>query len=244
MGRCIYLRKGEVHTPPVVGIKASDLPIGWIVKLMEGGVETEFIAVNQGIPGNSSLYDASCNGTWLLRKKLLQTRQWNTTNVNDYSNSTINAWLNGEYFNSLGTAEQKAVYQVKIPYMNGAGSSAGTPVASGADGLSVKAFLLGGYEIGAGAIIPDNAPVDGAKLDYFVSNDSRIAYLYGNGADIAQAWWTRSGNKIGAVKVIAPGASGYPQSTSYNCTDSICPRPALIIPSTSIFDPTTYLLKK
>ena len=67
MGRCIYLRKGEVHTSPVVGIKAGDLPIGQIVKLMEGGVETEFIVVNQGIPENSGLYDASCNGTWLLR---------------------------------------------------------------------------------------------------------------------------------------------------------------------------------
>ena len=54
-----------MHTPPVVGIKAGDLPIGQIVKLMEGGVETEFIVVNQGIPENSSLYDASCNGTWL-----------------------------------------------------------------------------------------------------------------------------------------------------------------------------------
>ena len=64
MGRCIYLRKGEVHTAPVVGIKAGDLPIGQIVKLMEGGVETEFIVVHQGIPG--SMYDSSCDGTWLL----------------------------------------------------------------------------------------------------------------------------------------------------------------------------------
>ena len=49
------------------GILASDLAVGSVVKLIENGVATEYLVVNQGIPGNSNLYDSSCNGTWLLR---------------------------------------------------------------------------------------------------------------------------------------------------------------------------------
>lgn len=63
MGYCIFLRKGETHTPPSAGILASDLAVGDIVKLTENGTPVEYIVVNQGIPGNSSLYDSSCDGT-------------------------------------------------------------------------------------------------------------------------------------------------------------------------------------
>ena len=63
MGHCIFLRKGETHTPPSTGILASDLAVGDIVKLTENGTPVEYIVVNQGIPENSGLYDASCNGT-------------------------------------------------------------------------------------------------------------------------------------------------------------------------------------
>lgn len=242
MGRCIYLRKGEVHTPPVVGIKAGDLSIGQIVKLMEGGVETEFIVVNQGIPENSSLYDSSCNGTWLLRKDIKERRAWGDTNYNIYSTSTINAWLNGEYFNSLGIVEQKAVKQVKIPYVNGTGS--GGSVASGVNGLSVKAFLVGGYEIGV--TISNNMyfPIDGAKLSYFESGvegpaiNKRIAYLNGS----AVFWWLRSPTTSNSNYVWRIGSDGLYDNTT--TSDELGIRPCLIVPSTSIFDPATYLLKK
>ena len=45
----------------------GQVAVGSIVKLNENGSPTNYIVVNQGIPGNSPLYDASCNGTWLLR---------------------------------------------------------------------------------------------------------------------------------------------------------------------------------
>ena len=240
MGRCIYLRKGEVHTPPVVGVKAGDLPIGQIVKLMEGGVATEFIVVNQGIPENSSLYDASCNGTWLLRKDIKENRVWNNTDDNTYSTSTITAWLNGEYFNGLGTIEQKAVKQVKIPYVNGTGS--GGSVASGANGLSVKAFLVGGYEVGFTTIISSSFPVDGAKLSYFESgngasaNNKRRAFLN----DLSVKWWTRSSGKTGIDEAWNVFTDGNANAGYVSGTLGI--RPCLIIPSTSIFDGKTYTL--
>lgn len=239
MGRCIYLRKGEVHTAPTVGIQASDLPIGQIVKLMEGGVETEFIVVNQGLP-DASLYDASCGGCWILRKDIFETTQvWSSSSVNRdyYANSMINTWLNGDYFNSLGVVEQSVIKQVKIPYINRGGSKG--VVLSGESGLSTKAFLLGSTEVYG----PDVTLglIDGAKLDYFVEgragNSKRIAYRNGTAYD----WWLRSvanyTTNRGAL-VVSTGDVGF-----NDVVNAWGARPALILPSTSIFDSTTYLLK-
>lgn len=241
MGRCIYLRKGEVHTPPVVGIKAGDLPIGQIVKLMEGGVETEFIVVNQGIPENSSLYDVSCNGTWLLRKDIKNKSVWNSNSVNTYPNpnTTIRLYLEGDYFNSLGATEQNTVKQVKIPY--GAGGGVAT-VYSGARGYSTKVFLLGGYEVGYTAESDDYFPTDGTKLAYFesgsdtIANSKRIAYLDGS----ATTWWLRSPRTVSDSSVWRVSTDG--SCTAYSAAESRGVRPALIIPSTSIFDEKTYTL--
>ena len=82
---------------PSTGILASSLAVGSTVKLMEGGTAVEYLVVNQGIPGNSNLYDASCDGTWLLRKDIHSNRQWHTSNVNKYETSAINTWLNGDF---------------------------------------------------------------------------------------------------------------------------------------------------
>ena len=235
MGRCIYLRKGETHTKPVLSILAASLNIGDVVKLNEGGVMTEFIVVNQGLP-DGSLYDISCNGTWLLRKDIKENRVWNSSDNNTYSTSTINTWLNGDYFNSLGSVEQGLVKQVKIPYVNGTGS--GGEVASGASGLNVKTFLVGGYEVGIGG--PSGIPRDGAKLSYFNqstgADSKRIAYLNGS----AISWWLRSPSTTvtnRTLTILTDGSydRGY-TSSSYGI------RPALIIPFTAKFNSETKVL--
>ena len=243
MGRCIYLRKGEVHTPPVVGIKAGDLPIGQIVKLMEGGVATEFIVVNQGIPENSSLYDASCNGTWLLRKNIKENRQWNSSNVNDYANSTIHSYLNSTFLALFDANTQAAIKQVKLPYR--AGSGYGKTVTSGSNGLSAKIFLLSSTEVNL--VFGYEPTNEGACLSYFsgteqnATDSKRVANLNGSAA----FWWLRSpycrsdyGDTI-ALRVNTHGSWSFD-----DCPTSNGIRPCLIIPSTSIFDSTTYLLKK
>lgn len=235
----IYIPPWQMKAP-VTGILAQDIAVGSTVKLMEGGTAVEYLVVNQGIPSNSSLYDASCDGTWLLRKDIHNiTRVWDIADVNKYEISTINTWLNGGYFSSLGTVEQATVKQVKIPY-RADGGSGGTDQ-SGANGLSCKVFLLSGPEVGlAGEIyMPDN----GAKLDYFTSgtttsaNNKRIAYLNGSAA----LWWLRSpltGNDYSVWIVDATGSgSGNNPSNSHGI------RPALILPSNALFDKTTMLLK-
>ena len=225
---------------PVTGIQAGTLAVGSTVKLMESGTAVEYLVVNQGIPSNSSLYDASCDGTWLLRKDIHSNRQWAYSNDNVYTRSAINTWLNGTFFNTLGSAEQAAVKQVKIPYCTGGGD---TTINSGANGLSVKVFLLGCYEVGWTTSDYSLFNVDGAKLEYFISgtgtaaDNKRIAKL--NGRD--QQWMTRTpvGDGNGAEFVVT--SSGSYDTGLSKTSDGV--RPALVLPGNALFDETTMLLK-
>ena len=226
---------------PSTGILASALPVGSTVKLMEGGSAVEYLVVNQGIPSNSSLYDASCDGTWLLRKDIHSNRQWDPNNVNKYESSAINTWLNGDFFNSLGSVEQAAIKQVKIPYRKNGGS--GGSDQSGANGLLCKIFLLGGYEVGFTTSDNPYFPADGAKLSYFEAGtdssalNKRIAYLNGS----VDGWWLRSLNTNYTNYVCLVYSDGdYYRSYA---TSAYGIRPALVLPSNAVFDETTMLLK-
>lgn len=231
---------GARATKPSTGILASDLAVGTVVKLMEGGTAVEYLVVNQGIPSNSNLYDSSCNGTWLLRKDIHSNRQWNTSNVNKYESSAINTWLNGDFFNSLGSVEQATIKQVKIPYR--AGGSGGTDQ-SGANGLSCKVFLLSGYEVGWTTNYNQYFPQEGARLSYFeagtgtTANNKRIANLNGTAA----SWWLRSPytSRTDYVWLVHSGGDYDYGGASY--PGGV--RPALVLPSNALFDKTTMLLK-
>ena len=224
---------------PATGVLASSLVVGSTVKLMEGGTAVEYLVVNQGIPSNSNLYDASCDGTWLLRKYIHSERQWNTSNVNKYESSAINTWLNGEFFNALGSVEQAAIKQVKIPYRAGGGS--GGTDQSGANGLSCKVFLLSGYEVGWTTSDSSYFPVDGAKLDYFAAsfggNSKRVANFNGSAA----IWLLRSpdtGNTARVWNVLSDGDYSYDNASYWHGI-----RPTLVLPSNAVFDETTMILK-
>mgnify|MGYP007011215939 FL=1 len=242
MGKVIMSGIVPTLKAPVTGVLASSLAVGSTVKLMEGGAAVEYLVVNQGIPSNSNLYDASCDGTWLLRKYVHSERQWNTSNVNKYESSAINTWLNGEFFNALGSAEQAAIKQVKIPYRRGGGDGGSNQ--SGANGLSCKVFLLGGYELGWTTSDSSDFPVDGAKLDYFESgtgtspNKKRISYL-NNGS--VRSWWLRSPHANTTAQACRVTDEGdYATSTT---SGSWGIRPALVLPSNALFGKTTMLLK-
>ena len=121
----------------------SSLAVGTTVRLNINNSPKEFIIVHQGKP--SSIYDESCNGTWLLMKDIYENRQWNSSNVNDYANSTIHSYLNSTFLAMFDSNIQKAIKQVKLPYR--AGSGYGKTVTSGANGLSAKIFLLSSTEV-------------------------------------------------------------------------------------------------
>lgn len=206
--------------------KLGSMSVGSTVKLNLGGSPRDFLVVHQGLP--SSMYDSSCNGTWLLLKDIYTTRQWDGSN-NDYKNSDIHSYLNGTFLNLFDNDIKNAIKQVKIPYQNGTGS--GGSVASGANGLSCKIFLLSGYEVGWTTSDSSYFPRDGAKLSYFSSgtgsaaNNKRIAKYNGSAAN----WWLRSPNTDDTYYVWGVYSSGNCNVWYYSNTYAV--RPALVLDS-------------
>lgn len=70
----MFLRRGSAPHRT----RLSDLEIGQTIKLNLNGTPWDWVVVNQGLP--SSIYDASCDGTWLLMKDIYENRKWNDTN--------------------------------------------------------------------------------------------------------------------------------------------------------------------
>ena len=210
------------------------LAVGSSVYLNVGGVRKEFLVVHQGLP--SSMYDASCNGTWLLMKDCYENRAWNNSNVNKYETSDIHSYLNSTFLNLFDSDIKDAIKQVKIPYRQGGGS--GGTDQSGANGLPCKVFLLSGPEAGlAGA---SYIPNDGTKLDYFNANtkidSKRIAYLSGT----ATAWWLRSPSTYSANYVLVVNSQGGYNDTYASNACGI--RPALVLPSDALVDDSGNVL--
>ena len=238
MGKVIMSGIVPTLKAPVTGVLASSLAVGSTVKLMEGGTAVEYLVVNQGIPENSDLYDASCDGTWLLRKDIRELLAYNSSENNSYKESAAHNYINDTFLNLFGGMEQTVIKQVKIPYVNG---TVGAGIASGASGLSAKAFLLSGYEIGIGGA--DYLPRDGAKLDYFDqiagADPKRIAYLNGS----ASFWWLRSPYTYRASTTNVWYVYNNGGCNTIRSTYQYGVRPAVILPSNAVFDETTLLLK-
>ena len=209
------------------GTRVGTLPVGSTVKLNLNGTPWGWLVVHQGLP--SDIYDASCNGTWLLLNDLYEKRQWNSSDVNKLESSTIHSYLNGDFQNMFDSDIKGAIKQVKVPYRRGGGS--GGTDQSGANGLLTKSFLLSGYEVGFTTSDSSYFPVDGAKLDYFESgtgtsaNNKRIAKL--NGSDAS--WWLRSPVTGNTVSVLYIFSSGRYNGSSASASIGI--RPAIILPS-------------
>ena len=210
----------------MASVKLSTKAVGSIVKLKVDGTLRDFIVVHQGKP--SSLYDASCDGTWLLLKDCLEQKRWHSANTNDYKNSEIHSYLNNTWLNKLDANIRAQVKQVKLPYVNGTANSA---VASGASGLACKIFLLSGYEVGFTQSDNSYFPVDGARLAYFENGtgtsalNKRIANYNGS----ATNWWLRSPYTYYTHSAWLVNTSG---SCNYDsCTHTYGIRPALVLPS-------------
>ena len=216
--------------PVAAGTQISTLEVGTLVKINENGAPVEYLIVNQGLP--SSMYDASCDGCWVLRKDIAENRVWDSSN-NDYKNSNIQAYLNGGWTSRYEAGILSQIKQVKIPYVNG---TAGSPVASGANGLSCKIFLLGGYELGWTTSNIQYFPVDGAKLSYFDSgtssaaNNKRIANYNGSADD----WWLRSPVIVSHNGIWGVSSGGNYDDWYYDSAYGV--RPTLILPSTALVD--------
>lgn len=212
----------------------GNIAVGTVLKLNENGSPQNYIVVHQGLP--SSMYDSSCNGTWILRQRIWSYAEWDTGRSNEYTTSSlVNSLVNdtSQFLQNIDSDIREKIITVKIPYCVGGGSST---IKSGASGYTCKAFMLSAYETGwtttDGYYIP---PRDGAKLSYFSSGDNYTANSkrIATSSIGAPAYWLRSpcSNKGSSWGVSPDGSCGNgPTWETYGV------RPAMVMPTDLIVD--------
>ena len=194
--------------------------MGQTVAIKESGTPIPYLVVHQGNP-DAGLYDASCEGTWLLRNEIVTMRIYGSSRF--YADSGMPSYLNpdiaGTPLFGLDEKIKNAMKTVKIPYHASTGN-----IMSEANGLSCRAFILSANEYGFVSDV--TVPVDGVVLDYFKNDSSvgnRIAYYEGEPA----RHWTRS-DRLNGSTVWTVMESGLLSSLSVSYSCGV--RPAFILP--------------
>lgn len=204
--------------PTPGGSTAGDLLVGQTVAIKESGTPIPYLVVHQGNP-DAGLYDASCEGTWLLRNEIKAMRTYGSSRFYNYSvmPDFLDPDISGSATSGLDEKIKNAMKTVKIPYHASTGD-----IMSGANGLPCRAFLLSPREYGDGNYL---MPADGVTLDYFKGGGAanRIAYYEGEPA----RHWTRS-DRINGSTVWAVMQTG--QMSSLTISNSRGVRPAFILP--------------
>lgn len=217
---------GGVVTKP-----ASTLSVGSSVYAKESGALVEYIVVHQGNP-DATRYDASCNGTWLLRKYCTNAMQWNSATSNEYAQSSINSWLNNTFINTLNIKD--VISQVKIPYEYHIGTTHVDAIKE--NGLSTKVFLLSAPEVNYVEFYISS--IIGNTLEYFSSCSTssncptRIARQ--NASSSGSYWWLRSTQTNSTANVYTVNATGKGEASTV--TNANFARPCFIIPSDTEVD--------
>lgn len=205
----------------------SELPVGSSVYLNVNGTRTEFLVVHNGLP--SSMYDSSCNGTWLMMKNIYTKLAWDSSD-NNYQYSDIHAYLNGTFLSMFDSNIKSVIKSVRIPCMNNTGNTGS--VITGSNGFPTKIFLLSGYEVGWTTSNDSSFPVDGVCLDYFknmsTTDTKRIGYYNGT----ATHWWLRSPSTRSANIIwYVTNKGGYSDNGYYDVWGV---RPAFVLPSETL----------
>ena len=188
------------------GTAIGDLPVGTVVPVQETAGTANYLIVQQGLP--SSIYDSSCNGTWLWRVGItgLTTYGFNGY-VNNFNASILKSSTNSWYYN-ISDPIKSSIKLVKIPY------SSYNNVTTGASGAEVYAFPLAAIELGFTLVGNMTAKEDGSRLQYFAThteNSFRIQH-YNSSPYI---YWTRSmvsyydGSSYAAAYVSTNGSAGW-----------------------------------
>lgn len=147
------------------GKSAGDYAVGDIVFLPENGEMTAYIVVHQGNP-DKSIYDASCNGTWLLRDNAFKKTHWYrsgnpyTDILNDYDESWVHEDLNKTFLSRFDSNVQGFIQDATIPYVY-------HPSIPAISTLTTKIFLLSGPEVGVYEYDMNMAKKEGARLSFF-----------------------------------------------------------------------------
>lgn len=159
------------------GTPTTTSNVGNSVYMNVNEVSTEFIIVHVGNP-DTSKYDSSCNGTWVMQKDLTANTYQFSNNQATYVGGALDNYLNNTYLKLLDTSVQNAIINAKIPYDS---EKASDDILT--NGLSRKIFSPSFYELREG------------MWDYFPKQSSSQFIVsgliaYSNGT--AQPYWTRT----------------------------------------------------
>lgn len=206
------------------GTPLRELSRGSYVYIPVNGTFTKFTLIEPTF-SNPLHYDSSCNGSWLLlESSLLGTMCWRSPDINQYNYSDVHTYLNNNFIGMFNAATQNLIKQVKIPYCVGAGSGTVNELSNG---LSTKAFLLSGYELGFTTNDNPYFPLDGIKLTYFDNFDNRVKNF---------RYWTRSPYTNGSTKAFVVSMTGLCDYDS--CSSSNTVLPVIVLPSDVVVDTT------
>ena len=199
------------------GVKLGAKPVGNTVKIAVNGVDYDWLVVHQGLPG--SMYDASCNGTWLLMQRIYATMAFDS-GVLDFRTAEIFTYLQNTFYPLIDENVRNQVKNVKIPCSYNGKKQ---PVISGANGLACKVFLLSDVEVNGDYLYYRN---EGARLSYFSGASTRVAY---NTAGSVAAWWLRTEyDTLASGKRYVTGAGETKGATSSSIAGV---RPCMILPA-------------
>ena len=211
------------------GTPLGGYTVGSTIKIAVGGKDYDWLVVHQGIP-DASIYDASCNGTWLLMKDIY-TKMVFDSSSNLFVNSSLLQYLNTTFHDAIDANVRKLIKVATIPYI----AKNNTFTASSGD-LRAWVFLLSMTEVGfvGGATI--KMPIEGAKLSYF-NGHSREAYFNGE----STAWWSRTPFAMFDARVWSVNKDGGKNSGTLH-NDSCGVRPCMILPPSTLVDDTGHII--
>lgn len=189
------------------GSEISDYPEGGIIKINENGTPVNFYIAKHN-------YEPTSNGTertLVVRQDVYDNQTWDSSQGQEYSNSTIDAWLNNTYKALFGSGTQTLI---------------GTTVFfSAGSALTRPIFLLSLTELGGTGYV--RTP-EGSKLD--ISNILQIAYM--NGSSVGQ--WTRSPTTAETERAYAFVSNGSITTTRTDLTSGA--RPCFTLPANTKVD--------
>lgn len=211
-----------------LGSPLGNLAVGSTVKIAVGGKDYDWLVVHQGLPG--SMYDASCNGTWLLMEDIYTNMQFNSSKNNLFVSSPILQYLNTTFHDAIDANVRKLIKVATIPYM----AKNNSTTASSGD-LRAWVFLLSMTEVGFVGGASNYMPIEGAKLRYF-SAHGREAYFNGTAAE----WWSRTPFGMYNSDVWCVDKNG--DNIREVCLSSFGVRPCMILPQDALVDDTGHII--
>ena len=221
----------EGQDPPVSKITLADVYPGVKITIKENGVPVDFAVVSHD-------YETALNGTGKTLVSRLnetdETMQFNSNGTNEYSNSTVDTWLNSEYKLRFSKTVQDAMGTTKFSY-----TASGTAVNST---LERSIFIPSVCEeIGYDNLNRNTKRVTNQNEGTKWPDDAIQSIVYDWDIMKNNNHWTRSAAIANTENVI--GYTPYGIGT-YSVDDNLAMRPVFTLPSDMELDYLGNLIEK